>query len=602
MLRPRPALWFRLLCPYEDLLAALQTLARTRGVEISASGDEQWQDRARVESLLERFTAFAERYGAYWPSAASAPPAAGGPRPLARAEAALAALQGWEAGCRDLIGALVQHERTVFELGLQLDWLQALARAQLDARLGLAPRAHLDARVLMLPAGHLLEPVPDTLHTLLPGAERDFVVVIGRSEQLDLAQQRAEQLHGRRFVPQPARAGPRQTARALEQRLAEARGSVATLRAELGQRAHAHQLPGHLGALHWLRWAWETGRGQDGTGGFGWITGWAERDTARDLAALLQRDGCRALVSHPPPPPGLEPPVILDNPRWAVPFEFLTRLYGVPGAGEADPSPVVGIVAPLLFGYMFGDVGQGLLILAAGLLWRRRQPLARIAIPCGISATAFGFVFGSVFGLEDLLPALWLHPLGAPQAVLLPPLVFGALLLVAGLLLDLLGAWWSGRVEAWWRTQGGVVLGFLTVLGLAQPPLGLLCLLGWCGWCAQQLHAAFRDGRPLAFLGELVEWFEQLLRLLVNTLSFARVGAFALAHAGLSLATVQLAAAIPWGPGQIVMLVLGNLVMLSLELLVVSIQTTRLLLFEFFIRFLRGQGRALRPLTAPRFT
>ena len=113
---------------------------------------------------------------------------------------------------------------------------------------------------------------------------------------------------------------------------------------------------------------------------------------------------------------------------------------------------------------------------------------------------------------------------------------------------------------------------------------------------------AAASGRLATLPGLLFEWLEQLLRLLVNTLSFARVGAFALAHAGLSLATVQLAEAVPWTPGTWLVLLLGNLLVLTLELLVVSIQTTRLMLFEFFLRFLRGEGRPLRPLSAPRFT
>jgi V/A-type H+-transporting ATPase subunit I len=96
-------------------------------------------------------------------------------------------------------------------------------------------------------------------------------------------------------------------------------------------------------------------------------------------------------------------------------------------------------------------------------------------------------------------------------------------------------------------------------------------------------------------LGALFEWLEQSVRLLVNTLSFARVGAFALAHASLSLATVQLAATVPWRPGEIAILVLGNLIVLGLEGLIVSIQTTRLMLFEFFLRFL------MRPLVLPKF-
>ena len=51
--------------------------------------------------------------------------------------------------------------------------------------------------------------------------------------------------------------------------------------------------------------------------------------------------------------------------------------------------------------------------------------------------------------------------------------------------------------------------------------------------------------------------------------------------------------------GAAVVLVIGNIVIIALEGLVVSIQTTRLVLFEFFTRFLRVSGRRFRPLPAP---
>jgi V/A-type H+-transporting ATPase subunit I len=102
----------------------------------------------------------------------------------------------------------------------------------------------------------------------------------------------------------------------------------------------------------------------------------------------------------------------------------------------------------------------------------------------------------------------------------------------------------------------------------------------------------------LAAAGSLVE---TLLQLLMNTLSFVRVGAFALAHAGLSLAFNTLAAATDHAIVGVLLLLLGNLVVIMLEGLVVTVQTTRLILFEFFIRFLQGSGRVFRPLAAPRF-
>jgi len=88
------------------------------------------------------------------------------------------------------------------------------------------------------------------------------------------------------------------------------------------------------------------------------------------------------------------------------------------------------------------------------------------------------------------------------------------------------------------------------------------------------------------------------MRLLVNTVSFARIGAFALAHAGLSVAIIEMATAsghIGYWP----VFIVGNVLVVALEGVVVSIQTTRLLLFEFFIRFLTGAGRAFKPLPPP---
>jgi V/A-type H+-transporting ATPase subunit I len=89
------------------------------------------------------------------------------------------------------------------------------------------------------------------------------------------------------------------------------------------------------------------------------------------------------------------------------------------------------------------------------------------------------------------------------------------------------------------------------------------------------------------------------LQILANTLSFARVGAFALAHASLWAAIMTIADATGCGLGWLLVMVLGNLLIILLEGLVVSIQTTRLVLFEFFNRFQRGTGRVFRPPPPP---
>ena len=134
----------------------------------------------------------------------------------------------------------------------------------------------------------------------------------------------------------------------------------------------------------------------------------------------------------------------------------------------------------------------------------------------------------------------------------------------------------------------GLVAAPFAPSALALVLMGVLWYIGGTAFAARNPAAAARAA------GELLE---TVLQLLVNTISFARVGAFALAHAGLAAAVVALAEAA--GSGYYAALALGNLLILLLEGLVVGIQTARLVLFEFFIRFLKAEGRPFRPLPEP---
>jgi V/A-type H+-transporting ATPase subunit I len=106
-------------------------------------------------------------------------------------------------------------------------------------------------------------------------------------------------------------------------------------------------------------------------------------------------------------------------------------------------------------------------------------------------------------------------------------------------------------------------------------------------------------GNLPALLTAIAVLIETMMQLVMNTVSFVRVGAFALAHAGLSLAFNVMADSTGSIVATILILLLGNIIVIVLEGLVVSIQTTRLILFEFFIRFLQADGRVFKPLSAP---
>ncbi len=166
-------------------------------------------------------------------------------------------------------------------------------------------------------------------------------------------------------------------------------------------------------------------------------------------------------------------PVVLRNPRWAQPFELFSRLLGMPSASEADPSRLLAFVAPLMFGYMFADVGQGAVLIVAGAALRRRFPATELLIPGGTAAIVFGFLFGSVFANEQILPALWLRPLDRPLVMLEVSLAFGACVILLGLALDAVQHHWSGRGAEWWANARGTraVLCGHDLRALRQPRL-----------------------------------------------------------------------------------------------------------------------------------
>lgn len=103
------------------------------------------------------------------------------------------------------------------------------------------------------------------------------------------------------------------------------------------------------------------------------------------------------------------PPVTLRNARTFRPFEYFVDMYGLPRYNELDPTAFVAITFTLLFGIMFGDLGQGILVAVIGwAMWHFKQmPIGRILLPCGISSAVFGLVYGSVFGFEHVLDPMY---------------------------------------------------------------------------------------------------------------------------------------------------------------------------------------------------
>jgi V/A-type H+-transporting ATPase subunit I len=602
MIRPKPARWFEILAARDDATLVLEALATTGAVELEARPSAVLPAAlADLRPQLSEFAELSARYHAYWPHAKGTPSAFPEP-PAVTLARSLAHLRTWAEDAEPVIQLLQRCEAERSELLLWRRVLQQIGESVIDfARLaGAGPVLH--ARLFVFPPDSEPELPPGTLartvdldHTMVCAL---CALTVGAADDVQALAQQAALLKGRVYDAPPwLKADAEETERYIAPRLAALDLEEEGLKQSLETLHAKHDLYKALGDAHRLQWVIQNVRALESGDLFCWITGWTSDFDGSALAAALERTDARALLHFPPPAPKARAPLLLANPLWAKPFEVFSRALGMPSRNEADPSVLLAIAVPLMFGYMFGDIGQGFVVAVAGFLLRRRFPIAKLFIAGGLAAVAFGFLFGSVFGLHGIVTASWIEPLADPLTILIVPLAGGAALLTVGLALNALEAWWRGEFAQWFATDAGYIAAYLGVLwGFLHPPGFIVAGVGAALFC---LGHAWHARRATAALGAIAELVERLLQILINTLSFARVGAFALAHAGLSSAIVALVHASDNVAIAAVVLVLGNVIVLALETMVVSIQTTRLVLFEFFTRFLTAEGRIFRPLPAP---
>lgn len=317
-----------------------------------------------------------------------------------------------------------------------------------------------------------------------------------------------------------------------------------------------------------------------------------------------------------------QPPTKLSNPPLFRPFELFIQMYGLPDYGEFDPTILIGLTYSFLFGFMFGDVGQGLLLLIGGfLLYRiKNMKLAAIVSCCGFFSTIFGFLFGSVFGFEDIIDAVWLRPgqamttlpfIGKLNTVFIITVALGMGIIMLTMVINMINSLRSHDTEkTWFDTNGaaglvfylsltGVVILFMTGKPLPGAalmaimfgvPLLLIFLKEPLTSYVQKKEAHIEGGKGMFFVQGFFELFEVLLSYFSNTISFVRVGAFAVSHAAMMEVVLMLAG---YESGDInwVVVVLGNLFVCGMEGLIVGIQVLRLEYYELFSRFYRGTGR-----------
>ena len=301
-------------------------------------------------------------------------------------------------------------------------------------------------------------------------------------------------------------------------------------------------------------------------------------------------------------------------------------MYGLPATNEMDPTMFVALTYTFIFGAMFGDVGQGAVLFAVGglLYLIKKINLAGIISIAGLFSMFFGVMFGSVFGFEDVIPALWLKPveamtklpfIGQLNTVFIIAIAFGMALNIMVMIFQILNAIKSHDLENLLFSHNGlaglvfyvfivltivlymtghktpsnillvIFLGVPVLLFLFKEPLGNL---------VEKNHKKMEVGKGMFLVQGFFELFETMLSYFSNTLSYVRIGAFAVSHAAIMEVVLMLSGAENGSPN-LFGVILGNVIVMLLEGLIVGIQVLRLEYYEMFSRFYKGNGRQFKP-------
>ncbi|OEG63106.1 V-type ATP synthase subunit I [Halanaerobium congolense] len=357
-------------------------------------------------------------------------------------------------------------------------------------------------------------------------------------------------------------------------------------------------------------------------------TGWISEENEKEFKKLISNKYSQVLYSSQEVEDAEEedPPTIIENPKWIKSFSSLVKLYGLPKYGEIDPSVFFALSYILLFGIMFGDLGQGLVLVLLGfaiyknkIKFIKNQDISYILISLGSSSMLFGTFYGSLFGMEDLIPALVIRPMDNIMFWLGFTVMIGIFLLITSMIFNLFNSFKNkDYAEALFSDSGlsGLILYLFMLSNLAFYGLQnrLLIPVSITAVIVISLLLLIFFKEPLGnlligkkfsidqkiseyLLESIFELFDTVLGYLSNTLSFLRVGAFTLNHAGLSMAVIILSQMMSNNAGSLLILIAGNIVIMVLEGVVVGIQILRLEFFEIFSKFYSGSGREFNPLS-----
>lgn len=347
-----------------------------------------------------------------------------------------------------------------------------------------------------------------------------------------------------------------------------------------------------------------------------YIMGWIPAGEAQAYAnACQQIPGFSCILSNPKDFGTSTPPVKVKQGGLRKIFMPFLEMYGLPSYAEVDPTIFMALTYTLLFGIMFGDIGQGAVLCLVGMLmWKKKGMwLGRILTCVGGSAVLFGFVYGSVFGFEHILPGFKVLEDGNAMNILMVSVAIGVVLLLICMVFnvingvrqrDLKKIFFSPNGVAGILFFGGIVFGAVSLALWGNNVFSLpyiLIFVGlplFCIFAAEPLTKLLEGKKnwlPESIGGFIVEGFfelfETLLAYISNTVSFLRIGAFAISHAGMMSVVFLLTN----HGSNVVGLIVGNILVMGIEAVLVCIQVMRLEFYELFGRFYDSGGTHFSP-------
>jgi V/A-type H+-transporting ATPase subunit I len=172
----------------------------------------------------------------------------------------------------------------------------------------------------------------------------------------------------------------------------------------------------------------------------------------------------------------------------------------------------------------------------------------------------------------------------------------------------------KGGILGSWMYGGGVYIAFfvvshdykklpadITIFLLVGLPALLYFAKGPYHYFKHKDELPEKKSNPVFLtLNFLMEWLVELLEIfsgyMSNTLSFMRVAGLGIAHACLMTAFFTLAD-MTSGFSSWLILILGNIMVISLEGLSAGVQALRLNYYEFFTKFFHGTGKLHTPIS-----